>query len=79
MDAAAIRPWPDDATAPADSGVAHSEQNLAVGPLAVPQDGQATARRVAHSEQNFAPTTFSVPQFEQITERPREVPDPSGL
>ena len=54
-------------TAPATSGVAHSEQNLAVGPFDVPQLGQATARRVAHSEQNFAPGVFSVPQFEQIT------------
>ncbi len=55
-------------TAPAASGVAHSEQNLAVGPFGVPHEGQVTARRVAHSEQNFAPGAFSVPQFEQITD-----------
>ena len=51
-----------------DSGLAHSEQNLAVGTLVVPQLAQTTARRVAHSVQNFAPGGFAVPQFEQITE-----------
>ena len=49
------------------SAVAHSEQNLAVGLLAVEQLGQTTASGVAHSVQNFAPGRFSVPQFEQIT------------
>src|SRR5262249_14784412 len=51
------------ALAPACSGVAHSEQNLAVGGLIVPQFGQPVASGVAHSEQNFAPTRFSVAQF----------------
>ena len=47
--------------------MAHSAQNFAVAPLAVPQAGQAIASRDAHSVQNFAPIGFSVPQFEQIT------------
>src|SRR4051794_27887796 len=51
------------------SGVAHSEQNFAVGPLVVPQLGQAMASGVAHSVQNFAPGRFSVPQLLQITSR----------
>ena len=55
--------------APAWSGVAHSEQNFAVGGLIVPQFGQPAASGVAHSEQNFAPGRFSVAQFGQITVR----------
>jgi hypothetical protein len=50
------------------SAVAHSAQNFAVAPFAVPHAGQAMASRVAHSVQNFAPIAFSVPQFEQITQ-----------
>src|SRR5690349_1889876 len=52
---------------PACSGVAHSEQNFAVGGLIVPQLGQPDASGVAHSEQNLAPMRFSVAQFGQIT------------
>jgi hypothetical protein len=55
---------------PALSGVAHSPQNFAVGSLAVPHDGQATASGAAHSEQNFRPARLSVPQFVQITRNP---------
>ena len=53
--------------APATSGVAHSEQNLALGELDDPQLGQAVTRGVAHSEQNLAPGRFSLPQLLQIT------------
>jgi hypothetical protein len=53
--------------APATRGVAHSEQNFAVGALTVPHVGQTAASGVAHSEQNLAPTRFSLPQVGQIT------------
>jgi NAD(P)-dependent dehydrogenase (short-subunit alcohol dehydrogenase family) len=58
---------PDAGRAPACNGVAHSEQNFAVGGLIVPHVGQPVASAVAHSEQNFAPERFSVAQFGQIT------------
>jgi hypothetical protein len=50
-----------------ESGVAHSEQNLAPGRLTKPQFGQPALSGAAHSMQNFAPATFSVEQFGQIT------------
>ena len=54
------RPTGDDS---ADaSGAAHSAQNFAIAPLAVPQAGQPIASREAHSVQNFAPLGFWVPQ-----------------
>jgi hypothetical protein len=49
--------------------VAHSEQNFALGWLALPQFGQTCPRGVAHSMQNRAPASFSVPQVGQITWR----------
>jgi hypothetical protein len=58
----------DGTETPALSGEAHSEQNLALGALAVPQLGHVAASGVAHSLQNFAPAGFSAPQFEQITD-----------
>jgi hypothetical protein len=51
----------------AESGVAHSGQNLAVGGLVVPHVGQTWPSGVAHSMQKRAPAAFSVPQFGQIT------------
>jgi hypothetical protein len=59
----------DAARTPACSGVAHSEQNLAVGGLTVPQVGQAEANPDPHSVQNFAPGRFSVPQTGQFMRR----------
>ena len=41
-------------------GVAHSEQNFALGGFAVPHVGQVKTRRVAHSLQNLAPGGFSL-------------------
>ena len=63
---------------PPPSGVAHSEQNFAVGRFAAPQLGQTDANGVAHSMQNFAPARFSVPQFEQITPISSARPSPSS-
>jgi len=54
------------ALALAASGVAHSEQNLALGMLTKPQLGQPALSGAAHSMQNFAPATFSVEQLGQI-------------
>jgi hypothetical protein len=51
---------------PAANGVAHSEQNFALGGLTKPQLGQPLDRGEAHSMQNLAPATFFVPQLEQI-------------
>jgi hypothetical protein len=69
--AAAGATWATDragaGTAPAWSGVAHSEQNFEPAAFGVLQVGQTIPNGAAHSVQNFAPARFSVPQFAQIT------------
>jgi hypothetical protein len=63
----ALEPIVVSGRAAAASGAAHSMQNFALGPFAVPQFAHCVPSSVAHSMQNFAPARFSVPQFEQIT------------
>jgi hypothetical protein len=53
-------------TARGCSGVAHCEQNFAVGGLTLPQVGQGLATGLPHSMQNLASARLAVPQFQQI-------------
>jgi hypothetical protein len=52
-------------------GWPHSEQNLAVGEIRLPQFAQRGSRAEAHSSQNFAPAPFSCWQLGQIIQGPK--------
>jgi len=57
----------DDGCVVVATGVPHSLQKSALGTIGVPQDVQASERRVPQRRQNLPPGSFTAPQFEQIT------------